>query len=241
VTPADEWRSSPDPARLVELLGDRLTLRRARLFAVGYCRVHQNWITSAVARRLLELLERIAGGMESESRLAEIPPQLADDQRGGAGLVRAAVIQDSWTPRLAHYITHLQSLQYPVRELDRGAAIAYASRQSGPAPRDVHADHPWHRVFQTAYFEFIKPKADLLRCLFANPFGPVAFDPAWLTSTVRAMARGMYEGREFSAMPILADALQDAGCESEELLGHCRGPGPHVRGCWVVDLVLGQA
>jgi hypothetical protein len=50
----------------------------------------------------------------------------------------------------------------------------------------------------------------------------------------------MYESRDFSAMPILADALQDAGCEDESILAHCRGPGPHVRGCWVVDLVLGR-
>jgi hypothetical protein len=51
----------------------------------------------------------------------------------------------------------------------------------------------------------------------------------------------MYETRDFGAMPILADALQDAGCDSEDILAHCRGPGPHVRGCWGVDLVLGKA
>jgi hypothetical protein len=50
----------------------------------------------------------------------------------------------------------------------------------------------------------------------------------------------MYESRDFGAMPILADALQDAGCEDAAILGHCRGAGPHVRGCWVVDLVLGK-
>jgi len=80
--------------------------------------------------------------------------------------------------------------------------------------------------------------ADLIRDIFGNPFKPVAFNPNWRTSDVTAMARGMYETRDFSAMPILADALQDAGCESDEVLNHCRGPGPHVRGCWVVDQVL---
>ena len=53
-------------------------------------------------------------------------------------------------------------------------------------------------------------------------------------------AQQMYESRDFSAMPILADALQDAGCDNADILDHCRGPGPHVRGCWVVDLVLGK-
>jgi hypothetical protein len=81
----------------------------------------------------------------------------------------------------------------------------------------------------------------LFRDIFGNPFRHVAADPAWLTSTVVSLARQMYEGRDFSAMPILADALQDAGCEDEAVLSHCRGDGPHVRGCWVVDLVLGKS
>jgi hypothetical protein len=82
--------------------------------------------------------------------------------------------------------------------------------------------------------------AHIIRDIFGNPFRPVAFSPEWRTDTVIALARTMYEAREFSAMPILADALQDADCESDEVLNHCRGEGPHVRGCWVVDLVLGK-
>ena len=68
------------------------------------------------------------------------------------------------------------------------------------------------------------------------------FSPAWRTDTALALARQMYESRDFSAMPILADALQDAGCDNDDILNHCRDAnGPHVRGCWVVDLVLGKA
>jgi hypothetical protein len=79
----------------------------------------------------------------------------------------------------------------------------------------------------------------LLRDIFGNPFRPVNFDPAWRTSTAVVLARQMYESREFSAMPILADALQDAGCDNEKVLSHCRdAEATHVRGCWVVDLVL---
>jgi hypothetical protein len=80
----------------------------------------------------------------------------------------------------------------------------------------------------------------LLRDIFGNPFRPVAFDPAWRTDTAVSLAKQMYESRDFGVMPILADALQDAGCDSDDVLGHCRGAGPHVRGCWVVDLVLGK-
>jgi hypothetical protein len=82
---------------------------------------------------------------------------------------------------------------------------------------------------------------DLVRDVFGNPFRPVNTVPAWLTSTVVELARGIYEERAFDRLPILADALQDAGCDSTDILDHCRGPGPHVRGCWVVDLVLGKA
>jgi len=80
----------------------------------------------------------------------------------------------------------------------------------------------------------------MIREVFVNPFRPVALEPFWLTSTVTALAHQMYHSRDFSAMPILADALQDAGCDNADILDHCRGPGPHVRGCWVVDLVLGK-
>jgi hypothetical protein len=73
-----------------------------------------------------------------------------------------------------------------------------------------------------------------------NPFRPPAFDPAWRTDTAVSLARTMYDSREFGAMPILADALQDAGCECEPSLLHCRDPhATHVRGCWVCDLVMG--
>jgi hypothetical protein len=79
-----------------------------------------------------------------------------------------------------------------------------------------------------------------LRDIFGNPFRPITVDPAWLTSTVLALAQGIYDDRAFDRMPILADALQDAGCDNDDILTHCRGTGPHVRGCWVVDLVLGK-
>jgi hypothetical protein len=80
----------------------------------------------------------------------------------------------------------------------------------------------------------------LIRELFGNPFRPLSFSAAWRTDTAVALARQMDDKRDFSAMPILADALQDAGCDSEDILSHCRGVGPHVRGCWVVDLALGK-
>jgi hypothetical protein len=81
----------------------------------------------------------------------------------------------------------------------------------------------------------------LLHEIIGNPFRPVAVQPAWLTSTVVELARGIYAERAFDRLPILADALQDAGCEDEDILAHCRDGDPHARGCWVVDLVLGKS
>jgi hypothetical protein len=78
----------------------------------------------------------------------------------------------------------------------------------------------------------------IIRCIFANPFAPVSFDDSWSTGDCLAMARGMYETRDFGAMPILADALQDAGCEHEGVLDHCRKHPVHVRGCFGVDELL---
>ena len=83
-------------------------------------------------------------------------------------------------------------------------------------------------------------QAAVLHDIFGNPFRPVAFDSAWRTSTAAGLAESMYSSRDFAAMPILADALEEAGCDNPDVLAHCRGPGPHVRGCWVVDLVLGK-
>jgi hypothetical protein len=80
----------------------------------------------------------------------------------------------------------------------------------------------------------------ILRDIFDNSFRPITIDPRWLTSTVIDLAQAIYDERAFDRMPILADALMDAGCDNQEMIAHCRGDGPHVRGCWVVDLLLGK-
>jgi hypothetical protein len=84
-------------------------------------------------------------------------------------------------------------------------------------------------------------QADLVREILGNPLKPTPFEPAWRTDTVLALARRIYRTEDFTAMPILADALQDAGCDTPEILNHCREPGhTHVRGCWVLDHILGR-
>jgi len=68
----------------------------------------------------------------------------------------------------------------------------------------------------------------------------VTLDPAWLTGTVTSLAQAIYDERAFDRLPILADALEDAGCTNQDILAHCRQPGEHCRGCWALDLVLGR-
>ena len=84
----------------------------------------------------------------------------------------------------------------------------------------------------------------LIRDLFGNPFRLPTVNSSWLTwnsGTVCKLAELIYAERAFDRLPILADALEEAGCTDAAILEHCRGPGPHVRGCWVVDLVLGKS
>ncbi len=70
---------------------------------------------------------------------------------------------------------------------------------------------------------------------------PPELDPRWRSGTVLALAAGIDTERAFDRMSILADALEEAGCDNADILAHCRGDGPHVRGCWVVDLLLGKS
>jgi hypothetical protein len=86
-------------------------------------------------------------------------------------------------------------------------------------------------------------QSGFLRDIFGNPFRPATVDPSWLTwngGTVPKLAQTIYDERRFQDMPILADALEEAGCTNADILAHCRWPGAHVRGCWVVDLLLSK-
>jgi hypothetical protein len=83
-------------------------------------------------------------------------------------------------------------------------------------------------------------QASLVRDIFGDPFRTITLNPNFLTPTVVHLAQAIYDDRTFDRLSILADALHEAGCDNNEILSHCRGPGPHVRGCWVIDLALGK-
>lgn len=112
------------------------------------------------------------------------------------------------------------------------------------------AHDPYQAALGAAESDHVPPQeelAGLIRDIFGNPFRKVAIESTWLTTTVTDLAKSAYEERSLpdgglptDRLGILADALQDAGCDNKLILNHCRGSGPHVRGCWVLDLLLGK-
>jgi hypothetical protein len=116
---------------------------------------------------------------------------------------------------------------------ERGRELGARLRYAGEV--DEHAE-----PMRAASLAEKARQVPLVNCVFGNPFRPVTFDARWRTSDVVGLAQAIYDDKAFERMPILGDALMDAGCEDEQIIGHCRGDGPHVRGCWVVDLVLGR-
>lgn len=95
-------------------------------------------------------------------------------------------------------------------------------------------------AWESGWEAVLGPMSDFLRDIHGNPFRPTAAHSEWRTEAVVALATGIYAERAFDRLPVLADALEDAGCADPQVLEHCRGAGLHVRGCWVVDMVLGK-
>jgi hypothetical protein len=146
-----------------------------------------------------------------------------------------------YTRPLARYVAH--ALADPRTTADERSLIALGTVARGyisqaaescafALAKQTHPPQPSQ--------EEMRIQAAMIRDIVGNPFRPVAFQPQWRTDTVVALARQIDASRDFSAVPILADALQDAGCDNADILTHCRAPVLHVRGCWVVDLVLGN-
>lgn len=151
----------------------------------------------------------------------EVAERYADGDAGGAELEAAGA-------------------EMGVREI-RGYYGPVAAWVVAPSAEDAARYTAWNAFCDRNGMGEERHQADLLRCIAGNPFRPVTTSGEYRTDTVVAMARAMYESRDFSAMPLLADALQDAGCGSTDLIEHCREPNQsHVRGCRVVDFLLGK-
>ncbi|VTU01900.1 Uncharacterized protein OS=Sorangium cellulosum (strain So ce56) GN=sce5710 PE=4 SV=1 [Gemmataceae bacterium] len=198
-----------------------LSDRKRRLFACACCRRVWDVLGHDDLRRGVEAAELHADGLLNKRALAAA--REAVDRHTGA--------QDA---RDFHALAVKWALerhrQFPL------CSSQYASEALAASGRRKF----WSAAYQRAVAAEQAEQVVLLRDVVGNPFRPVAFAAEWRTSTAVALAQEMYESRDFGAMPILADALQDAGCDSGDVLDHCRAAAPHVRGCWVVDLVLGK-
>ena len=223
-----EWLAGRDPQPMIESLRGELSERKLRLFACACCyRVgwllldDRSWDALAVGERHAEGRATDEELMGASGTAAGVFQELRINPEGlAAGAVSLA------TGAAHEGLVAMFPAEWAI--VSGGPLVARLAVGAAHQAADASLDRG----------EECAAQADLLRDIFGNPFRPVAFDPNWRTSDVLALARGIHNQRAFDRMPILADALQDAGCDNPAILDHCRGDGAHARGCWVVDLVL---
>ena len=204
-------------------------VRKLRLFCFACARHAWPYLHDERSRLAVEVAERYAdgGATEDEMQRAEDAARAAYEHLSDVSFEEGMKPEYDSRPLGADGVT---TLVVSIRQM------VVAGKEASTLAGQVA--NGFYEVSGTNVLAFF---CSLLRDIFGNPFRPVTFSPEWRTDTAIALARQMYDSRDFGAMPILADALQDAGCDNDDILGHCRGPVPHVRGCWVVDLVLDKA
>jgi len=192
--------------------------RKLRLFGCACCRLLWDHLWDDRLRRAVEVAELFAEGRATKQDLETIGAAVQAITRSGSLMPDAPGARQSTAASMIHGLTRPEAFSAAFY------MTCYALPLAGYCGDERTANG---RI------------CALLRDAFGNPFSKVNFDGHWRTDTAVSLARTMYESRDFLAMPILADALQDAGCDNEDILHHCRdAKGVHVRGCWVVDLVL---
>ncbi|OAI45593.1 hypothetical protein AYO44_12685 [Planctomycetaceae bacterium SCGC AG-212-F19] len=231
------WLSSSSPLRLLHYLGHTTGRRRNLLFACACCRQTLHLFADEACRDAVEVTERFADGLAS------------DEERAAA----AAILTRSYSftvPDAVQLGEHAEYLEFDNESIQpiwltasmtgdfrRAGLIAKLAARAWAQRRGDQRDSLATTQRVRAHEEV---QCTMLRCIFGNPFKPVVLDSRWTTPTIEQLAQAIYTDRAFDRLPILADALEDAGCTSADVLGHCRGGGEHVRGCWVVDLLLGK-
>jgi hypothetical protein len=255
MTEAD-WNSSTDPQAMLAFLQDsgKLSERKARLCAVARCRRIWRHLKDERSRRLIEVAELFADGLTSVLQLREAFNQAAEGQEaihyeGGDAVDQSA----------AEAVLGLRD-NLQMDQISEGIAEAVGEARAGEAWERIYlSPGNDYRMQEAEYQEECDAGAEaeqivqaaLLRDLFGPlPFRSITFPPCvrtWNEGTVQRLAEAAYQERALPAstldlgrLAVLADALEEAGCDDEEILGHLRGPGSHVRGCWVVDLLTGR-
>jgi hypothetical protein len=222
---------------MLAFLRGKVSDRKFRLFSCACCRRIWHLLSDNPSRWVLKVAEAYADGMatldEMSAAYSTIFEYLNSGEPGAenAACAVSCAANNSDDP---HYC-NVDALDNALAA-SSWAATTFANPsathiEGGRAPREVAI-----RDCELAN------QAALLRDIVGNPFRPVSVDRAWLAwqdGTVIKLAQGLYEENAFDRLPILADALEEAGCSDVALLSHLRSPGPHVRGCFPVDLILG--
>jgi hypothetical protein len=240
-----EWLACTDPKPMLEFLRSQASERKLRLFAVACLRAALGATVAEgetvhhalrVGRRLLLACERHADGAIGERELGASRAEAEAVLRSP----HAAEESFAWEVRCA-----LRAAG-PPEELPAQLALLraeYAVYWAGMWTFYGGTGEEWQQYHDEALGRISLQQCQLLRDIAGNPFRPAAVAPAWLAwdgGTVPKLAQAVYDERAFERLPVLADALEEAGCSSADLLGHLRGEGPHVRGCHVIDLLLGR-
>jgi hypothetical protein len=217
--------------------------RRLRLFGCACARMAWSFLSTDACTAVV-LSERYADGAATQATLraaaVRMPygpvtfQQQANNAAGWASAGQFVATQTFGAPP--------REFVWNPAEAAREAAKALATRAAGPAPPGGNpVAKAWQFAWNRTFAEAREYQAELLRDVFPPPGVPVRFAPEWRTDTVVALAKQVDATGDYSAVPILADALQDAGCDSTAMLDRCRAlSGVHCRGNWVVDLVLGR-
>lgn len=214
-----QWLAHPYPPAMVQFVEAKVSARKLRLFACACAR--WTWESPPDGRYLVavETAERVADG--------EAP---AEDLAAAYRAARRLSIE--W------------SREHPddPRKFILIAPADAAAKSPADAAFTAALDAGWES--DADGWKSDSPRyaalAELARDVFGNPFRTTLFCPEWRTEAAVTLARQMYEARDFTEMPALAERLQEAGCDNQDILAHCRRPGPHVRGCVVVDMVLNR-
>ena len=229
ITKEKVWIESNKFATLLKLADGKASGRKLRLLTCACCRVLEPAFSSHTQALIaIDATERFLDGKCSESELAAASRAAAEEE------YRPFAISARGRP-----LTKEEELGVWLSQMARWASD---TQRKGAASRAAEvSDGVWlARNKNIVGKHWQKKIASILRDVVGNPYRPVALDPRWLSSTVLDLARTIYDERVFERLPVLAESLMDAGCDNEEILKHCRSAGPHVRGCWVVDLLLGK-
>jgi hypothetical protein len=230
-----EWAACTEPTPMLKFIEGKVRDRKYLLFACACCRRAWHLLAADRSRHAVEFVERYlySGIPRRDVREALAAAEAACDQFAGAddtdpGMVAAAVAQD-----IAWAAVHGDVRADFIAGLADAAAkaVATAATEAGPDAT--------RQRWEAARGREARAQAAVLRdVLGPAPFRPAAIHPSWLTPGVRRLAGAIRGTGGFNDLPALAEALEGAGCQDAGILGHCRQPGPHVRGCWVLDLVF---